>query len=243
MVLVKARLFAVIVISATALFAVTGCTDLDAEAGPVPTTTAVTTPSASPTEPPAIDPIDTVVSVVLLPETFDLRDASGAVVASHSYLGDVDEAIASLDTVFGVPSVDTPYDGSNHTPPGIRHTWGAVELDERHYDEQRRVENGYGLVWPHFAVSFDAPAYDGVALTSATGAVVGMPWPEYATVGVPNPGWSCVGPLVDLAVVTESEAVGPQTYGVALGPWWNVEPDTEVVTWIGAPYVEADGCA
>ena len=93
------------------------------------------------------------------------------------------EAIAALTTVFGVPPVDEAYDGGNHRPDGICHSWDLFVLDERFYDEARRTGRGVRLlVWPRFAVYFDGPAADGVVLSTVQGRQAGDAWADVRSI-------------------------------------------------------------
>ncbi len=217
---------------------------------PTPTRTpeaAPVTPAPSPTPTPTPEPVDPLLSTARLMISADrlsLVDEAGTTVAEFGYLEEPALAIEALTKVFGSPPRSEPYAGTNHAPSGVRHTWGdAVEIDERHYDESRRAEYDYRLVWPRFAVYFDEAQFEGLGLTTPTGVTAGIPWPEYEVTGNPNPGWSCDGPIVDIESL-ESEDGSPRDFGVVLGGWWSIDaPGSEVVPWIGAPYAQAEGCA
>ena len=224
--------------------------------GPTPTPTPTPRPdAASPhpiaTETPTVEPVDPLTTVtrrVARPERLELRDASGAVVASLDYTGSAEEAVATLTSVLGGAPAEEPYEGGNHFPPGVRHTWaGAVEIDERFYPEERRADLPHQVVWPRFAVSFLAPTAHGLDLTTATNVHVGD---SYAALdGQIDPDlWTCSGWAVEHVELPRDE-YGPLKIGVGIADWsydaatgtWT-EQDDEVVT-VAAPLTVADGCA
>lgn len=201
------------------------------------------TPTVEPipsTEP--VDPLTAVVGLVARPEGLELRDDDGAVVAVLDYMSSPADAITTLSDVFGAPPVDEPYAATNHGPGGVFHRWDLFVLDERLYDEARRQAEGYDwLVWPRFAVYFDGPAADGVVLSTSSGRQAGDPWAEVETdAGFDSDISTCVGTSIEAAAVTAPEGwLGPDRVNVVVVP----ADDGSTVKWVGAPQMEADGCA
>lgn len=211
---------------------------------PAPTPDAApSTPMVEPTptaEP--VDPLAEVVGLVARPEGLELRAQGGTVVATLDYMSSPTDAVATLTAVFDKPPVDEAYDATNHGPGGVFHRWDQFVLDERSYDENRRQAEGYAwLVWPRFAVYFDGPAADGVILSSSSGLQAGDAWAAAES----DPGfdpdlWTCTGTSIE-AVTTSvpSGWIGRDRINVIVIP----TDDGATVKWIGAPELEADGCA
>ena len=226
----------------TLLFAVTGCMG-----GSAPTMSTPPSPSTSPMASPSptaepVDPLSTVEGLVARPSELELRAGGGTVVARLDYMSVPDDSVTTLTKVFGSPPVDDPYEGTNHTPPGVFHRWDQFVLDERFYDEGRRQAEGYDfVVWPRFAVYFDGPAARGIVLSTSSGLQAGQPW----TSAEEDPGfdgdlWTCTGTSVEVApTAVPSTWTGPDRVNVIVVP----TDDRTTVKWIGAPEMEADGCA
>jgi len=143
---------------------------------PTPIPTATPTQTASPDPAPG-DPLATVTALVMRPEALELRSADGTVVASLGYMAPAADAVAALTAVFGEPPVEEDHDGNSHFPPFTTHVWGALELQERHYDEAAREEKDINnIVWPRFAVYFDSPASGDIDLTTVQGSHAGDEW-------------------------------------------------------------------
>ncbi|MET0974605.1 MAG: hypothetical protein ABWX82_02920 [Leifsonia sp.] len=147
-----------------------------ASSTPTPTPAAIPTPTATP-DPAPVDPLTTVTAIVMRPEALELRSPDGTVVASLGYMDSPADAVAALTAVFGAPPVVENHDGNSHFPPFTTHVWGALEVQERHYDEAaREVKNFNDIVWPRFAVYFDSPASGDIDLTTAQGSHAGDDW-------------------------------------------------------------------
>lgn len=208
---------------------------------PLPTTAEVTSPAPSPTQipTPEADPLTLVDGLVARPEALDLRVA-GATVVSLPYMSDPATAITAMTTVFGAPPIDEPYDGGNHRPDGVYHRWDGFVLDERFYDEERRQSEGLDwLVWPRFAVYFDAPAADGVVLSAENGTQAGDPWADASARSTFDPDiWTCTGTSIEAATI-EVPTQRPDRVNVVI----TRSDDEQSVRWVGAPEMEADGCA
>lgn len=204
----------------------------------------VTPPPASaptPTADPS-DPLTTVAALVVRPEALELHADDGTLVTTLDYMSSPSDAVAALSTVFGSPPIDEPYPGNNHRPAGVYHRWDLFVLDERYYDEARRQADGYDwLVWPRFAVYFDGPAVDGVTLSSSNGLQAGDAWADAET----DPGFdaglrTCTGTSIEaVEVAVPSGRLGPDRANVVVAR----TDDGSHVKWIGAPEMEADGCA
>lgn len=196
---------------------------------------------AAPSVPvPTLDPLTRVASIVARPDAIELRDAGNAVIKTLSYMGQPAEAIATLTTVFGAPPVDEPYDGGNHRPDGIMHTWEGFVLDERFYDEQRRIDEELDfLTWPRFAVYLDAPEAFGKTLASVQGIQAGDSWESASAAPEFNSElYTCIGtPIETLDLV--SPAGDDRTATVVL----TENDENGTVKWVGAPEMVADGCA
>jgi hypothetical protein len=198
---------------------------------PVTPSPVIEPPSPTPSTPTA--QID---ELVLLPTTVELR-RGGAVIGTLDYMSPAADAVATLTTAFGYPPVDEPYDGTNHRPPGVFHVWGPVTLDERSYEESRRAETSiYDLRWPRFAVYLDAPSAGDIVLRTAGDHRQGEPWTMVTD--DPDSGiWACEGtPIEALETVTAG--------GSALATVVARENESgDAVLWLGAPALEAEGCA
>ena len=219
-----------------------GCLGGSPAAKPTPHAVPSTlTPAPTPTAPP-VDSLAAVVGLVARPEGLELRGEGGIVVAKLDYMSSPTDAVSALTTVFGEPPVDEPYAATNHSPGGVFHTWDQFVLDERFYDEERRETNGYDwLVWPRFAVYFDGPAADGIVLSISSGLQAGDGWSDAES----DPGfdaglWTCTGTSVEaVTTAVPSDWTGEDRVNVIVMP----SDDDATVEWIGAPELEADGCA
>ncbi|MDF0514821.1 hypothetical protein PX701_14410 [Agromyces sp. H3Y2-19a] len=186
-----------------------------------------------------MDPITTVDGLVARPQGLELR-ADDVTVTTLPYMSSPEEAIAVLTEVFGTPPVEEPYDGGNHRPDGVHHHWDPFVLDERFYDEGRREsENLDWVVWPRFAVYFDGPAVGPIVLSAANGLQAGDAWSEAeADESFDDDVWTCVGTSIEAEAI-EVPADRPDRVNVVVSP----SDDGRSVKWIGAPEMEADGCA
>ena len=202
---------------------------------PTPTPTPESTPTAQP-----VDPLTTVVGLVARPEGLELRDVGGTVLATIDYMSSPADAVGALTTVFDEPPVDEPYAGTNHHPGGVFHTWDQFVLDERFYDEQRRQANGYDwLVWPRLAVYFDGPAADGVVLSTSSGLQAGDSWSDARSdPGFDDELWTCTGTSVEAVTIGAPDGSEDRANVVVMPT-----ADGATVKWIGAPEMEAEGCA
>lgn len=235
----RAGAFGAVVVAALVL---TGCA---AEPKPTPIPSPSTTPVESPaprttpTPTPSADPLASVDALVVRPTVLELR-AGEQVVETLDYMSDPGEAVAILTALFGAPPVDEAYDGGNHRPDGISHEWGDFVLDERFYDEERRQRDGYDwLVWPRFAVYFDGPAAEGIALRAHDGSQAGEAWAALAERPSFDPDlWVCVGTSIEAETI---EVPGDRADRVNVVATENEDDGT--VRWIGAPEMEAEGCA
>lgn len=199
---------------------------------------AVAVPPAD-TDHPSTEQLEGVQAFVVRPDVLELRELGGEVVTTLSYMSSPADAIATLSTVFGEPPVDEEYRGTNHTPPGIRHSWGTLVLDERFYDEQRRVEENLDyLVWPRFAIQLDGPASNGMPLSSVQGIQAGDSW-DFATSspGFQSDVFTCAGTAVEVLDIERPDGGAAQATVVVL------ESDDATVFRVAAPEMVADGCA
>ena len=224
------------------VFSLTGC--LGGSPAATPTSDAASSSPAvepTPTAEPA-DPLTTVVGLVARPEGLELRADGGTVVTTLDYMSSPIDAVTTLTAVFDEPPVDEPYAATNHRPGGVFHRWDLFVLDERLYDEARWQAEGYDwLVWPRFAVYFDGPAADGVVLSSSSGLQAGDAWSAAES----DPGfdpdlWTCTGTSIEaVTTAVPSGWTGADRVNVIVVP----TDDGATVKWIGAPELEADGCA
>ncbi|MFK4730182.1 hypothetical protein ROT00_10880 [Agromyces mediolanus] len=222
---------------AAAALALTGCA---AEPAPTPAPSPTATESTpTPTSTPSTDPLASVDALVVRPTALELR-AGDQVVESLDYMSDPDAAIAVLTELFGRGPEEEPYDGGNHRPDGVYHHWDPFVLDERLYDEERRQRDGYDwLVWPRFAVYFDGPAVDGIQLRSVDGAQAGEDWAGLAELPSFDPElWVCVGTSIEAETIDAPDDAPDRANVVAVK-----DEDDGTVRWIGAPEMEAEGCA
>lgn len=194
-------------------------------------------PSAQP-----VDPLDSVTTLVARPETLELRDAAGAVVASLDYRSDVDAAVASLTTVFSAAPADEEIPGSGSESPRTVHRWDGFELVAPHYDGVS-LDATLSLLTPAFRVHFTSRASGEHALTTAEGHAVGDLWTEF----VASPGVDANGLCPEMhgesvvAPVSYSDGlVRDRAFSVAFHP----SDGGAVIAGIDAPaYVHPDGCA
>lgn len=229
-----------VALCAAAVVGLSGCA-----ADPVPTPSVSATPSteaSAPAPTPTQDPLATVTELLIRPQTLELRNSQGDVVQTLDYMSSPADAIVVLSEVFGGLPSDEAYEGGNHAPGGINHSWDGFVLNERHYDDDRRAEqeslsgDGLDYVWPRFAVYFDAPTARDIVLTTMAGVQAGDSWQEVAAVEVTAPdGWTCVGTPIDLLEVESST----RTTSVVATP----SDDSSVIKWLGAPEPITDGCA
>lgn len=231
---------AVVVVAVAA--SLSGCLGSTPTQTPTPTPSALpSTPAADPSPTADADPLTAVDGLVARPDRLELR-AAGEVVGQLGYMSSPAEAVSALTTVFGEPPVEEPYAGGNHTPDRILHRWDLFVLDERLYDEDRRQAEGYDwLVWPRFAVYFDGPAADGVVLSASSGLQAGDAWSAAeADPGFDADLWTCMGTSIESATTAvPSTWTGADRVNVIVMP----SDDGATVQWIGAPEMEADGCA
>lgn len=228
-----------------ALLALSGCVG----GSPAPATDVVQTPTAAPTPTPApieqVDPLTTVTTLVATPEALQLRDGSGAVVASLDYLSDAAPAIATLQTVFGTAPVSEEYQGSNHHAPSTAHRWGGFELWEQRYVERwEGLGTPASLFRPGFRVEFTAADSEDVDLVTDDGHHVGDSWaellaePELRT----NP-TGCSGPYLDFMEVSVVWSDGTEHVN-KVGVDFLPSDDESVVSAVRAPMaIHEDGCA
>jgi hypothetical protein len=233
-----------IAIATLAALLLSGCGGAGATPTPAPTPdTARPTPTAVPVPSiVAIDPLETVVALVIRPEALELRDANGDLVRELAYTGDAQEAIATLNTVVGTEPETEAYRGTNHRPPGVYHSWGDLVLDERQYDPDMRAEKGLvgSIVWPAFAIYFDGPATADVTLSTASGLQAGADWGTVeADSGYDGDIWTCNG----TAAVEVIDIVDPSRGETRATVIVRATEDDAAALWLGAPELEAGGCA
>jgi hypothetical protein len=199
-----------------------------------PAVVAAPTPTPSPS--PTVDPLTTVDFLALGPTRVDLL-AEGKTVATLDYMGPAADAIATLTTMFGRGPVDEPYRSTNHAPAGIYHAWGNVTLDERFYDEDRRGQEDLDwVVWPRWALYLDGPSEGEITLAAAGGRQAGDSWGDTES-GSNAPIWVCQGTAVD---VQDIDSPGGPTRAAVFA---RQSEDLASVRFLGAPAVEAQGCA
>jgi hypothetical protein len=223
------------IIAATIVLAIVGCTA--PEATPSPSPSVVPTPTPEPTAVP-VDPYAAVVGLVIRPMTLELRDDAGGVVAALDYAAPAPDAIAVLTDLFDTAPVDEPYEGTNHTPPGVTHTWDGLVIDERFYDEERRDGTALDYVWPRFAAYLDGPTVHGLDLSSEQGFHATDPWSNLSGDPVFDAQlWTCVGTPIETLGFSRPDGQAETATVVAMAT-----EDGQSVKWLGAPVMLADGC-
>lgn len=233
------RVSAITAIAVALTVTLTGCTAPEPDA-PASAPAVAPSPEPAPTSA-AADPLDDVVALVLRPMTLDLQNEAGVAVRALGYLGDVPDAVATLTAVVGQEPAVQPYEGTMHTPPGVRYVWGDLVLEERRYDPVRRAEKGLdaSLAWPSFAIYFDGPAAGDVVLRTTSGLQAGAAWADVEVdPGYADDVWTCNGTAVDVADVVD--AARGQTRATVVA---SAADDGMTALWLGAPELEADGCA
>ncbi|WP_419818672.1 hypothetical protein [Glaciibacter flavus] len=178
--------------------------------------------------------------LVARPTALELRAADGSVVMSLDYMGSAADAVSTLSTVFGGAPVDKPYEGTNHVPPGINHVWDYMTLDERHYDEAMRQDKGINdIVWPRYAIYFDAPEVRGISLSTVQGFAAGDSWSTIQG----GPGIGIVGCNGVSAETTVYPAVHEgRDVSVTAGVAFRLDDAQQSVRWIAAPEDFDPGC-
>lgn len=202
---------------------------------------AAVTPSAPPTTA-AVDPLDTVVTLVATPEGLVLRDAAGTTVSAFDYRSDAAAALAALEAVFGTAPESEELHGSLEHAPSTAHRWGGFELREQRYvDDWAQHADSPTLRFPAFRVAFTSPERGGVGLATADGVRVGDAWETVAA----DPRFEespshCSGPFVDAieAAVTYDGVERIERIVVGLHP----TDDGARLAYVSAPEA-ADGCA
>lgn len=230
-----------------AVLTMSGCATPVLADGQPSATSASPTPTATQTATPTPDPLAGVVAMVARPQAIELRDASGAVVASLSYTSPVAETLAIMTTLLQGAPVDESYEGGNHNAPGVLHTWDdALVIDEVHYGEGVILDGRPSLGAPAFRVSFDAPEVRGLELTTAPGVHADASFAELGDLVDPDL-WTCSGWAIEY-VESPSEHGGTVMHGVGLS---NIEWDdsserfqaqVDYVASIVAPVSVAAGC-
>ncbi|MRG61499.1 hypothetical protein GE115_16705 [Agromyces sp. CFH 90414] len=229
------------------MLALTGCF------GPAPASTDAASPSPAPTAAPTptpdqVDPLTTVTSLVARPESVELRDAEGTVVASLDYLAPAGPAIETLSRVFGAPPIDEEHSGNNHFPPNTVHRWGGFELWENRFVDRWAdfAAEPRTLHRPSYSVVFTESALAGIALTTIQGVQAGTSWTDLeAMPGLQVNPSGCSGPYLDYIERDETwgdGSVHKVRIGVDFVDWGNWEAPV-TVTRVRAPMPIYDGCA
>jgi hypothetical protein len=215
---------------------------------PTPTSDAASprpTPTTTPTAEP-VDPLTTVTELVARPESLELRDASGALVASLDYLSPAGPAVEALTTVFGGAPADEDHQGNSHFPPSTAHHWDGFALWEPRYVDRWAdfADEPATLYRPGFRVVFTQPQSSGVSLSTAQRISVGDSWSDLQAMPdlQVNPS-GCSGPYLDY--IEREEAWSDGTVHVRrFGVDFTNEDDPDAVTRVGAPIpIYEDGCA
>ncbi len=208
-------------------------------APPTASPAASPTPSESPTPSPAptADPLSAVESVVVLPMRLELR-SNGDVVAALDYMSSPTAAIAALTRALGSGPSSEPYEGNDHFPAGVVHTWDGLSINERFYDEERRQAEGLDwVVWPRFSVIVEGTAAGGATVSTAQGYQAGDEWAAVSADGDFDPDIrTCEG--TPIAVEEIETPQGPKRVAVTV----YATEDGAAVEAIRAPAVEMDAC-
>ena len=234
--------------------AISLCLALTACAGQPADEAAAATPAPAPSTDSApgtapVDPLDSVTTVVARPESLELRDANGAVVANVDYLSDAAAAIATMTTVFGAPPVDEELPASGSEPPSTAHRWGGFELLEPRHADLREPDAAASSGWtptlfrPSFEVAMTAATWGDVSLTTGEGHAVGDAWADF----IASPGVDTSGLCLELHA---ESVVAPMTYSdgtvrdVEFAIEFRASDDESVIGRVAGPAeVHLDGCA
>lgn len=115
------RTFVVAVLVVGIVLAGSACA---ADEGPRPAVEVTASPA------PDVDPLTTVTSIVVRPESLELADASGSVVKSLPYDLAPEEIVAEVSLVLGGEPSVTPYPAGLESPAGITYSWTGLRLTD-----------------------------------------------------------------------------------------------------------------
>ena len=210
---------------------------------PTPTPDAATprpTATAAPTADP-VDPLTAVTELLARPESLELRDAAGVVVADLDYRSAPSDAVDALTTVFGLAPVDQMVDGGNHFPPRTLHQWDGFELwEQRYVDRWEGVVTELSLERPAFAVRFTAATARDVSLSTMGSPHVGGGWDELVALpDVQQDSSGCSGPYLEYVAVSREAVGAPGTMKISVE--FRPSEDSSTIESIAAP-VPVSGC-
>jgi len=149
------------------LFAVTGCASNQSGAD---TRAAGQTGDVTPSDSPSsdVDPLTAVTAIVVRPESLELMDGTGHLVASLPYEGPLGTMLGALSVAVGAEPATASYDGGLERPAGQTYTWAGLTLTDYQPPE------GEFLAESDYSLDFTADQVgDGVAITTQSGNTVG----------------------------------------------------------------------
>lgn len=195
-----------VVVALALLLTLSGC--VRGVAAPETDAPRMSTPAATPTptqpvsEP--VDPLTTVTTLVATPESLQLRDSSGTLVASIDYVSDAAAAVATLQAVFGTQPASQQFEGGYEVAPSTVHRWDGFELREQRYvGGWEGLGSPPTLYRPSFRVVFTSPEAGGVELVADGGHRAGDGWAAVlAEPGLQFHPQQCTGPYIDFIDVT-----------------------------------------
>ena len=131
----------------------------DATSSPRPGPTGGTT--AIPVAPSAQQKYDAVTQIIVRPEMLELKDVSGADVATMSYGATADEFGEAFTALLGAAPTITEFPGGTESQPETRYVWEGFQLADDH-------ERGDYQDAMNVAVTFSAPALGPRGITVST---------------------------------------------------------------------------
>jgi hypothetical protein len=124
--------------------------------------------TASPAPVPGADPLTTVTTIVLRPETLELTNAAGSVVTSLPYDLPPEKVVDALSVVIGGEPSITPFAAGLEAPAGVTYSWTGLRLTDFLPTEGKFP--GYG----DFQLDVTRGVIgDGVGIETAAGKTVG----------------------------------------------------------------------
>ncbi|WP_353827470.1 hypothetical protein [Agromyces sp. SYSU T0242] len=224
--------------------ALTGCSPAGSasvpSSSPAPSTVSEPTPTNAEADADPDGAPGALVSIVVRPETLELRDDRGAS-REYDYLGDPDEVVLALAEAFDAEPVLEEWAANSHFPPTTAHRWeGLVLWEHRHVDRWEEIE--HSIFRPRFSIRFTGPSALGVELVTANGRHPGDPWDELlAAPGLRTNPSRCSGPYLDFIEVTRVDADGSDDVVPVVVDFWPTD-DQALIASVGAPIPAWEDC-